>query len=102
MMTYGYVRVSSADQKEDRQMLAMRDLDIPIERIYIDKQSGKDFKRPAYRALSDVLAPGNLLYIKSIDRLGRNYEEIQQQWRILTRESSVDIAVINMPHFITE
>jgi len=97
MATYGYVRVSSADQNEDRQNFAMSELDIPPERIFSDKQSGKDFDRPAYKALMEKLRPGDLLYIKSIDRLGRNYDEIQNQWRILTKERRVDIAVIDMP-----
>ena len=97
MATYGYVRVSSTDQNEDRQVLAMRELDIPPARIFTDKQSGKDFKRPAYNALAEILMPGDVLYIKSIDRLGRNYDEIQKQWRILTKECGVDIVVIDMP-----
>jgi len=94
---YGYVRVSSTDQNEDRQMLVMSELQIPTERIFIDKLSGKDFQRPAYKALVGRLRPGDLVYIMSIDRLGRNYEEIQNQWRILTKEMGVDIAVIDMP-----
>jgi DNA invertase Pin-like site-specific DNA recombinase len=85
MASYGYVRVSTADQNEDRQMIAMDELKIPSERIYTDKISGKDFNRPAYKALTDILRPGDLLYIKSIDRLGRNYEDIQNQWRVLTK-----------------
>jgi len=97
LTTYGYVRVSSISQNEDRQMLAMSKLNIPFERIFTDKQSGKDFNRPAYKLLMDELRAGDLLYIKSIDRLGRNYEEIQSQWRILTKERRVDIAVIDMP-----
>ncbi|GHS92494.1 resolvase [Synergistales bacterium] len=97
MTTYGYVRVSSSDQNDDRQMLAMRELEIPPPRIFTDKQSGKDFDRPAYKSLVQKLRPGDLLYIKSIDRLGRNYEEIQNQWRLLTKEKNVDIAVIDMP-----
>jgi len=97
MATYGYVRVSSADQNEDRQMLAMSELKIPPSNIFMDKQSGKDFNRPSYMALTDKLQSGDLLYIKSIDRLGRNYDEIQNQWRILTKERGVDIAVIDMP-----
>ena len=97
MATYGYVRVSSVDQNEDRQMLAMNELKIPPEQIYVDKQSGKDFDRPSYKALVGKLQSGDLLYIKSIDRLGRNYEEIQNQWKILTKERGVDIAVIDMP-----
>ena len=97
MQTYGYVRVSSQDQNEDRQMLAMQELSIAAEHIYIDKQSGKDFERPQYRRLIKRLRPGDLLYIKSIDRLGRNYEEIQNQWRIITKERGADIAVLDMP-----
>jgi DNA invertase Pin-like site-specific DNA recombinase len=97
LTTYGYVRVSSADQNEDRQMLAMSALNIPAERIFMDKQSGKDFRRPAYQALVKAVQPGDLIYVKSIDRLGRNYEEIQNQWRVLTKERGVDIAAIDMP-----
>jgi DNA invertase Pin-like site-specific DNA recombinase len=97
LATYGYIRVSSVSQNEDRQMLAMLELKIPAEYIFTDKQSGKDFNRPAYNSLMDELRSGDLLYVKSIDRLGRNYEEIQKQWRILTKERSVDIAVIDMP-----
>jgi len=97
MKIYGYVRVSSADQNEDRQLLAMSALEIPRARIFMDKQSGKDFNRPAYQALVRRLRAGDLLYIISIDRLDRNYEEIQNQWRILTKEKGVDIAVIDMP-----
>ena len=97
MSIYGYVRVSSTDQNEDRQMLAMGELEIPTEQIFMDKLSGKDFNRPAYKNLTDRLKPGDLLYIKSIDRLGRNYEDIQNQWRILTKERGIDIAVIDMP-----
>lgn len=97
MVVYGYVRVSSADQNEDRQMLAMSDIQIPVKQIFMDKQSGKDFERPAYKALMKKLRPGDLLYIKSIDRLGRNYEEIQNQWRVITKERGADIAVIDMP-----
>ncbi|MCL2108683.1 MAG: recombinase family protein [Oscillospiraceae bacterium] len=97
MKTYGYIRVSSADQNEDRQFIAMTDLKIPPKNIYTDKISGKNFDRPAYCALIRKLKRGDLLYIKSIDRLGRNYEEILNQWRILTKEKGVDIAVIDMP-----
>jgi DNA invertase Pin-like site-specific DNA recombinase len=89
--------VSSADQNEDRQLIAMRELKIRKNNIFIDKQSGKDFARPAYRDLADVLQPGDLLYIKSIDRLGRNYAEIQEQWRILTKEKYADVSVIDLP-----
>ena len=84
------------DQCEDRQLAAMEELKIPPDKIYVDKLSGKDFNRPSYKALVNRLKRGDLLYIKSIDRLGRNYEEIQNQWRILTKEKGVDIAVIDM------
>ena len=94
---YGYIRVSSTDQNEDRQLDALRELAVPEERIYLDKQSGKDFNRPNYQRLVRKLKPGDLLYIKSIDRLGRDYEEIQNQWRRLTKEKGVDICVIDMP-----
>ena len=97
MKNYAYVRVSSADQCEDRQILSIKELEIPPENIYTDKQSGKDFNRPAYIALVKKLKRGDLLYIKSIDRLGRNYEEIQEQWRILTKERGIDIVVIDIP-----
>ena len=97
MTTYGYIRVSSADQNEDRQTLAMRKLNIPSSQIFTDKLSGKNFHRPAYQSLVKKLKTNDLLYIKSIDRLGRNYDEIQNQWRILTKERNVDIAVIDMP-----
>lgn len=97
MKTYGYIRVSSTDQNEDRQLTAMKELKIFPENLFIDKQSGKDFNRPNYQKLIKRLKSGDLLYIKSIDRLGRNYEEIQNQWRILTKEKGVDIAVIDMP-----
>ena len=96
-MIYGYARVSGTDQNDDRQMIAMREQGIPPERVFTDKQSGKDFERPAYKSLLENLKPGDLLYIKSIDRLGRNYAEIQKQWRILTKERCVDIVVIDMP-----
>ena len=94
---YGYIRVSSTDQNEDRQLIAMRARAVPDKHIFVDKQSGKDFDRPQYKALVKKLQPGDLLYILSIDRLGRNYEEIQHQWRILTREIGADICVIDMP-----
>jgi len=94
---YGYVRVSSQDQNEDRQMIAMEQAGVPRENIYVDKQSGKDFNRPNYKRLVKKLHEGDLLYILSIDRLGRNYEEIQNQWRIITKEKKVDIVVIDMP-----
>ena len=95
--TYGYVRVSSADQNEDRQLMAMREYSITADRIYMDKLSGKNFQRPQYRALLRRLRPGDLLCITSIDRLGRNYEEIIQQWRYLTKEKGIDIVVLDMP-----
>lgn len=94
---YGYIRVSSTDQNEERQYLAMQSKAVPETHIYIDKQSGKDFNRPQYKRLTKKLKPGDLLYVLSIDRLGRNYEEIQNQWRILTKELGVDICVIDMP-----
>ena len=94
---YGYVRVSSMDQNEDRQLIAMYDVSIPKKNIYIDKQSGKDFERPQYKKLVKKLKAGDLLYVLSIDRLGRNYEDIQKQWRILTKEIGIDICVIDMP-----
>jgi len=97
MKTYGYIRVSSIDQNEDRQIIAMNELEIPPAHIFTDKQSGKDFDRVAYKTLVKKLCPGDLLYIKSIDRLGRNYEEIQNQWRMLTKEKGIDIVVIDMP-----
>lgn len=95
--TYGYVRVSSKDQNEDRQLDALAPFHIPQRQIHIDKQSGKDFNRPAYRRLMKRLKPGDLLIIKSIDRLGRNYEEIIEQWRVITKEKKVDIKIIDMP-----
>ena len=97
MTIYGYVRCSSVDQNEARQLLAMNELGIPQECIFTDKASGKDFERPAYRALIKKLRSGDLLYILSIDRLGRNYDEIQNQWRVLTKDRGVDITVIDMP-----
>lgn len=93
---YGYVRVSSVDQNEDRQMIVMQRVGVPEANIFIDKQSGKNFDRPNYKRLIRRLKEGDLLYILSIDRLGRNYEEIQNQWRILTKEKGVDIVVIDM------
>ena len=94
---YGYARVSSKDQNEDRQRIALHEMGVPETNIYIDKQSGKDFERPAYKRMVRKLKKDDLLYIKSIDRLGRNYEEIQDQWRMLTKEKGVDIYVIDMP-----
>ena len=94
---FGYVRVSSVDQNEERQMIEMRRVGVPEENIFIDKQSGKTFDRPNYKRMIRRLREGDLLYILSIDRLGRNYEEIQNQWRILTKEKGIDIVVIDMP-----
>lgn len=94
---FGYVRVSSTDQHEDRQMIALREQAVPECNIFIDKQSGGDFNRPQYQKLLRTLKKDDLLYLKSIDRLGRNYEEILQQWRILTKEKGVDIVVLDMP-----
>ena len=94
---YGYVRVSSIDQNEDRQLIVMEENDVPKGNVYIDKQSGKDFERPQYKKLVKKLKAGDLLYILSIDRLGRNYEDIQKQWRILTKDIGIDICVIDMP-----
>lgn len=97
MAVFGYVRVSSQEQNEDRQMISMEQAGVPINNIYIDKQSGKDFNRPNYKRLIKKLRSGDTLFIKSIDRLGRNYEEILNQWRIITKEKSVDVVVIDMP-----
>ena len=94
---FGYVRISSADQNEDRQIKAMRQMGVQENHIYVDKQSGKDFKRPQYAKLIQKLREGDLLYLLSIDRLGRNYKEVQEQWRVLTKEIGVDICVIDMP-----
>lgn len=94
---YGYVRVSSVDQNEDRQLICMSENKVPEKNVYIDKQSGKDFERPQYKKLVKKLQEGDLLYILSIDRLGRNYEDIQKQWRILTKDIGIDICVIDMP-----
>ena len=94
---YGYVRVSSQEQNEDRQLIAMAESGVARGNIFMDKQSGKDFERPNYKRLMKKLRPGDTLIIKSIDRLGRNYEEIQNQWRIITKEKKVDIVVIDMP-----
>ena len=95
--TYGYIRVSTKEQNEARQLEALRAQDIPPRQIYLDKQSGKDFDRPAYQRLLRKLRPGDKLVIKSIDRLGRDYREIMEQWRIITREKRADIVVLDMP-----
>ena len=94
---YGYIRVSSHDQNEDRQRIALKEMGIPERNIFLDKQSGKDFDRPQYKKLLRKLKKDDLLYIKSIDRLGRNYEEVLLQWRMLTKEKGVDIVVLDMP-----
>ncbi len=95
--TYGYIRVSSREQNEDRQLIALRELNIPAKNVFVDKQSGKDFERPAYKRMVRRIRKDDLLYIKSIDRLGRNYGEILEQWRVLTREKGIDIVVLDMP-----
>ena len=97
MNIYGYVRVSSRNQNEDRQLIALGEVGVSDRNIYVDKQSGKDFNRPQYKKLIRKMKKDDLLYIKSIDRLGRNYNEIMQQWRVLTKEKGIDIAVLDMP-----
>ena len=94
---YGYIRVSCRDQNEERQLIAMKGVGVPDKNLYMDKQSGKDFKRPQYKKMIRKLRKDDLLYIKSIDRLGRNYEEILEQWRFLTKEKGIDIVVLDMP-----
>ena len=94
---YGYIRVRTREQNEDRQRIAMEEAGVPERNVYMDKQSGKDFNRPQYRKLLRKLKKDDLLYIKSIDRLGRNYEEILQQWRYLTKDKGIDIVVLDMP-----
>ena len=96
-MNYGYIRVSSKDQCEDRQFLALKQFDIPRKNIYVDKVSGKNFDRPQYNRLVKKLKKGDVLIVLSIDRLGRNYDEIQNQWRIITKVKQVDIVVLDMP-----
>ena len=95
--SYGYIRVSTKEQNEDRQLEAMRKSDVPDKNIFSDKQSGGDFERPQYRRMMGILKNDDVLYVKSIDRLGRNYSEILEQWRILTKEKKVDIVVLDMP-----
>lgn len=97
MRLFAYIRVSSKDQDEDRQVIAMKKQQVPKENIYIDKKSGKNFNRPAYKRLMKRLKPGDLLIVEPIDRLGRNYEEIIEQWRHLTKERGIDIRVLDMP-----
>ena len=94
---YGYVRVSSREQNEDRQLISLKEMGVPAENIFIDKQSGKDFNRPEYKKLMKKVRRDDVIYIHSIDRLGRNYEDILEQWRIITKEKGVDIVVIDMP-----
>ncbi len=97
MNVYGYLRVSSADQNGDRQLAALNKKKVPSGNIFMDKQSGKDFQRPQYKRLVRLIQPGDLLYVLSIDRLGRDYREVQNQWRILTKDRGIDICVIDMP-----
>ena len=94
---YGYVRVSSRDQNIDRQIIAMREMNVPEKNIFIDKQSGKDFNRPKYKKLLRRLKQDDLIYIKSIDRLGRNYSEILEQWKVITKDKKADLYVMDMP-----
>ena len=94
-MIYGYVRVSTKEQNEDRQIDALKDL--PIDKIYMDKLSGKDFNRPEYKKMVRRLKPDDIIYVKSIDRLGRNYRDVQDQWRIITKDKRADIVVLDMP-----
>lgn len=96
-MLYGYARVSSRDQNLDRQMIALQQAGVDEANIFSDKQSGKDFDRPAYIELLNKVQPGDIILFKSVDRLGRNYEEIQTQWRLITKEKEVDIKVLDMP-----
>lgn len=95
MSKYGYIRVSSTDQNENRQLLEMEKVN--VDKIFIDKQSGKDFNRPSYNELLKILKKGDLLYVLSIDRLGRNYKEVQEQWQLLTKKKEIDVVVIDMP-----
>lgn len=94
---YGYIRVSTRDQNEERQVIAMREFGVLEKNMVIDKQSGKNFARPGYRRLVKKLKPDDTLVIKSIDRLGRNYDDVLEQWRLLTKEKQVDIVVLDMP-----
>lgn len=98
---YGYVRVSTREQNEDRQLLALQEMQIPKKNIFMDKQSGRDFNRPMYQQMVKKMRPDDLLYVKSIDRLGRNYEEILEEWRILTKEKRIDIVILDMPFLDT-
>ena len=94
---YAYCRVSSLDQNEDRQIICMRELQVPEDNVFVDKQSGKDFERPQYKKLMRRIKADDLIYIKSIDRLGRNYSEILEQWKIITKDKKADLYVIDMP-----
>ncbi len=94
---YGYIRVSTQEQNEDRQRISLLAIGVPEKQIYVDKQSGKDFERPQYQKLLKKLGENSVLYIKSIDRLGRNYAELNEQWRVITKEKKADIVVIDMP-----
>ena len=96
-MEYGYARVSSKEQTEQRQIIALTEFGVSSKNIYMDKQSGKDFERPRYKRLIKRLRPGDLLVVQSIDRLGRNYSEILEQWRLITKEKRADILVLDMP-----
>ena len=95
--TWGYVRVSTREQNEARQLVALRDFGVPEDCVFMDKQSGKDFNRPAYQALLEQIQPGDVLVVKSIDRLGRNYNDILEQWRLITKEKQAAIVVLDMP-----
>ena len=97
MQTYGYVRVSSRDQNEERQMIALKEFPVVLENIFIDKQSGKDFERPEYQRLLQKLQKDDVVVVKSIDRLGRNYEDILTQWKYLTKEIEADVVILDMP-----
>lgn len=94
---YGYARVSTRDQNEDRQIFALAEMGVPLENIYLDKLSGKNFERPQYKKLLKVLDGDSVLFIKSIDRLGRSYRDLSEQWRIITKEKGADVVVIDMP-----
>ena len=95
--TYGYLRVSTREQNIERQMISLKNAGVIRQDIYIDKQSGKDFERPAYAKIMSIITEGDLLVVKSIDRLGRNYQEIMEQWRIITKELKADIRILDMP-----
>ena len=94
---YGYVRVSCIDQNEERQVVALLEMGVPEQNIYVDKQSGKDFNRPQYKKLMRRIKAGDVLFVKSIDRLGRNYKDILEQWKIITKDKGADIVIIDMP-----